>query len=147
MTRDQVLLDAYSRLTSRRLWLALLAIGFACFGYHNGALTAVELQTSVTAAVVAYLASEGLSDAATALRGPSVTVEPIAGQLLEAADPTPRIATALADELDARRAARVDARLHTLAGSPSPSDAGGLAASPAETAPSPLASAAPVGGG
>lgn len=95
MTRDQILADFYSRVTSRKLWLALLAIGFAVMNYHSGALTAVEFQQAVMAAVLAYTAVEGASDVAAALRPPV----------------TPELVTSLADELEKRRAERVSERL------------------------------------
>lgn len=68
MTRDQIVSDIYIRLTSRKLWLAILSVGFAYWSFHNGDLTAQQFQQAVMVAVTAYTAAEGASDFAAALR-------------------------------------------------------------------------------
>lgn len=54
--------DLYDRLTSRKFILTLLAVVFAIWNYHLGALSAVEFQTAVTAAVMVYVGAEAAVD-------------------------------------------------------------------------------------
>lgn len=68
MTGGEILGDLYGRLTSRRFLLTLVSVGAAFWQYQLGALKPVEFQTAVVAAVTAYLLSEGITDAAGALR-------------------------------------------------------------------------------
>lgn len=93
--------DLYDRLTSRKLWLALLSIGFALWGYHMGDLTAQQFQTAVMVAVTAYTAAEGASDALAAWGSKP---------------PTPTIPTVdeIAEALEKRRDERNQARLRAL---------------------------------
>jgi hypothetical protein len=67
--------DLYDRLTSRKLWLALLSVVFGLWNYAEGRLTPVEFQAVVFGAVTAYTVSEGLTDAAAAWHtSPDTTV-------------------------------------------------------------------------
>jgi hypothetical protein len=60
--------DLYDRLSSRKLWLAILSIAFALWGYYEGRLDAVQFQTAIFGAVTAYTVAEGITDAAGAYR-------------------------------------------------------------------------------
>lgn len=66
--RDEPLLSAgkldelFDRLTSRKLWMALLTIGFAAWNYYDGRLTPEQFQTAITAAALGYMGAEGLTD-------------------------------------------------------------------------------------
>lgn len=60
--------DLYERLSSRKLWLALLSIAFAAWNYAEGRLSAVEFQASIFGAVTAFSIAEGAADAVAAYR-------------------------------------------------------------------------------
>lgn len=72
MTGSEIALDIYTRLSSRRFLLTLVSVGTAYWQYSLGSLTPVEFQTAVVAAVTAYLVSEGITDAADALKKPTI---------------------------------------------------------------------------
>lgn len=91
--------DLYDRLTSRKLLLAVVSIILAAWSYHAGSLTAEQFSQAVMVAVTAYTAAEGASDAISAWKSP-----------------TPELVTALADELEARREERIQARLRAVEG-------------------------------
>lgn len=60
--------DMYERLSSRKLWLALLSIAFAFWNFHDGRMTAVEFQQSVAAAVITFSVAESAVRAVGAYR-------------------------------------------------------------------------------
>lgn len=68
MSRDQMLSDLYERLSSRKLWLALLSIAFAAWNYAEGRLSATDFQVAIFGAVGVYTVSEGITDAVGAYR-------------------------------------------------------------------------------
>lgn len=68
MTGEEMGSDLYGRLTSRKLWLCLITMGIAMFGYWSGNLTYNQLQTAILTAVGLFTAAEGLTDAASALQ-------------------------------------------------------------------------------
>jgi hypothetical protein len=45
-------------LTSAKLWMTLLAIGFAAWNYQRGALSAEAVQAAITGAVALYLGAD-----------------------------------------------------------------------------------------
>lgn len=78
MTRDEILVDLYTRLTSRKLWFALATIVLAIIGYRVGELTYWQMQTAVTGAFGVYAVAEGAADALRAHRGHRTAPEAIA---------------------------------------------------------------------
>lgn len=60
--------DLVDRLSSRKLWLAVLSIAFALWNHLEGRLSAVEFQAAVFAAVTAFSVAEGAADAVAAYR-------------------------------------------------------------------------------
>lgn len=53
-----------SRFTSRKFLVTVAAVAFAAFGMLSGNFTAEQAADVVKAAVLAYLAAEGVGDAA-----------------------------------------------------------------------------------
>ena len=60
--------ELVDRLLSRKLWLCLLSVAFACWNYTEGRLSATDFQVAIFAAVGVYTVSEGLTDAVGAYR-------------------------------------------------------------------------------
>lgn len=67
MTRDQVLLDLYTRLTSRKFIGFLLVVGFAIWNYWSGRTLPADFERTLVWAFVTYGIAEGAVDFATAL--------------------------------------------------------------------------------
>lgn len=109
MTREQIMTDLYSRLTSRKLWLCLLMLFLAVLGYRTGNLDYWQFQSACLVAVGVFSGAEALVGAAAALKPktatePEALIERIAGL---PTDDQRLIATELAQR--AERAARVQA--------------------------------------
>lgn len=82
MTRDEILLDLYTRVTSRKFLGFLLVVFFAVWNWWAGRLTDVEFQQALTAAFTIYGFIEGASDFAAMLprsRNPAPTTEVTVG--------------------------------------------------------------------
>lgn len=86
--------DLYDRLSSRKLWLTLMAGAFAVWNYLEGRLTPVEFQTAITAALIAYLGAEGLSDAAGAFRSTPDQVVSVDASTTTTSKPLPPLVAA-----------------------------------------------------
>jgi len=65
---DDRLNDLYDRLSSRKLWLALLTIGLAAYGHVSGHLDYDDFVKAVLAAVATFSIAEGAADAVGAYR-------------------------------------------------------------------------------
>ncbi len=53
----------FEKLTSRKLWAMVLAVVAAVAGMMTGDLTVPQGIQAITAAVIAYMAAEGIADA------------------------------------------------------------------------------------